>query len=156
MTKKRILILVTILLVISIAIIVYAVNRSAYWDGGDYAGRPVYSSSEGITKEGHQELKKCGLNDDQAYIVKQATNRHRCEGTTADGGCIMGMGKSYSQVVLEGGILGKCYFHDNGETTVILTKYQEGGEGNLLGTLLVGERTTGIYEFHCYCNLTQK
>lgn len=42
-----------------------------YWDGGQFAGRPVYSLSQGVSQVLHDDFEECLLEDDEIDTAVQ-------------------------------------------------------------------------------------
>lgn len=65
--SRRVLNIVIVVLIALAAIYVFysfVYVRMGYWNGGDFAGRPVYSENNGFSWAAHHEAEKCGLTDD--------------------------------------------------------------------------------------------
>jgi hypothetical protein len=46
-----------------------------YWDGADFAGQPVYSSKEGVSRVAHDAFIECGYGDAADDAIRDAATR---------------------------------------------------------------------------------
>lgn len=128
-------------------------NEGQFWDGGEYAGRPVWSHFPrefGMTQELLTELEKCGLNpehlssdwrDDLKYSPFRTKN--------GEGMISLDDNEIPLLAFSEGGIVGIGGDHSNGVRMTVM-KYEKGaGEGTKLGVLEVSYLARGVTECKC-------
>ena len=68
-SRKRAVLAMVLGIAVATAISAFACGGKQYWDGGEFAGRPVYSPREGISRAAHDHLEQCGMRDDDIRDV---------------------------------------------------------------------------------------
>lgn len=122
--------------------------QANYWDGGQYAEQPVFSVERGLSLKAHQELTKCGLNDDVVYRRWDQGNFK-----TKDGAILISLdGRSDMLLLSEPGIYGVSRVVVNAFVITIMKK-EAGKEPLAIGTVKRVFIARGIEELTC--NLQQ-